>query len=190
MLGAKRQATGVCPDRPSVKLIKDDALSVYESTFLKLHSDKPPPIVAHPRVVNGNVEHTGCSQDLDTCLCKPKELAVIREKTTFNTACQGSADLSIGSSSLQGQCMSSFHGQMCFHCRRITCTRCRRQCVQCEEEFCSVCSILDFNERYDRAFCLDCYSSIPIRFKVLLSCCSLHCGHSLHGLRLAKSDTY
>ncbi|MCO5557444.1 hypothetical protein L7F22_011008 [Adiantum nelumboides] len=160
MLGAKRQATSVCPDRPSVKLLKDDALSVYESTFLKLHSDKRPPIAGQPGVVSGGVRHTRCSQDLHSCQCKSEGSAVLREKMSLNTQYPGAAVLSFGSSSSQGLCASKCSGQLCFHCRRITCARCCRHCYQCDEEFCSVCSILDFNERYDRAFCLDCYSSI------------------------------
>ncbi|MCO5599414.1 hypothetical protein L7F22_053517 [Adiantum nelumboides] len=116
MLGAKRQATSVCPGRPLVKLIKDDALSVYESTFLKLQSDKRPPIFGQPGVVSGGVRQTRCSQDLHSCHCKS-------EGSSLNTQNPGAAMLSFGSSLLEGSSASKCSGQLCFHCRRFSSKR-------------------------------------------------------------------
>eukprot|EP00250_Pteridium_aquilinum_P004521 c14720_g2_i1 orf=166-663(+) len=160
MLGSKRQhASGTCPDRPGLKLIKDDALSVYESTFRKMRTDQP------PLMARASAEATRSCQDTNTCLCRPdSSVASVTRRETIgsNITCQGAVDLSSGTTSWKSPSMPDADGLVCFHCRRKTCAGCWRHCAQCEEDFCSVCSILDFSERYDRAFCLDCYSSIQI----------------------------
>eukprot|EP01135_Chromosphaera_perkinsii_P010585 Nk52_evm1s2177 gene=Nk52_evmTU1s2177 len=48
----------------------------------------------------------------------------------------------------------------CYHCERNTCDNCMRNCSQCQNVFCSVCSIVNYDQRYDRVFCFSCNDEI------------------------------
>ncbi|KNC75004.1 hypothetical protein SARC_12463 [Sphaeroforma arctica JP610] len=48
----------------------------------------------------------------------------------------------------------------CAFCERETCERCQRQCEGCLESFCSLCSTTNYDEKYDRTFCLDCNEEV------------------------------
>jgi len=55
-------------------------------------------------------------------------------------------------------CLQSKFGVLviCVFCERHTCTDCSRQCALCAGIFCSLCSIANYDERYERYFCLGC----------------------------------
>eukprot|EP01134_Creolimax_fragrantissima_P005892 CFRG5892T1 len=44
----------------------------------------------------------------------------------------------------------------CAFCEKDVCETCQRQCEGCLESFCSLCSTTNYDEKYDRMFCLDC----------------------------------
>lgn len=44
----------------------------------------------------------------------------------------------------------------CAHCDKECCESCSRMCADCQETFCTFCSTVDYRERYERSFCLDC----------------------------------
>jgi len=46
----------------------------------------------------------------------------------------------------------------CSFCDRSVCSSCTRQCQGCQENFCTLCSTLDYTSRAEeRSFCLDCF---------------------------------
>ncbi|KAL9952211.1 hypothetical protein ACROYT_G039426 [Oculina patagonica] len=55
-------------------------------------------------------------------------------------------------------CLQSKRGLRvtCVFCERNTCDDCSRQCAHCTGTFCSLCSIVNYDERYERCFCLGC----------------------------------
>jgi len=44
----------------------------------------------------------------------------------------------------------------CTYCTNKTCDLCSRQCDKCLDIFCRFCSSLNYDERFDRVFCLSC----------------------------------
>jgi hypothetical protein len=44
----------------------------------------------------------------------------------------------------------------CSHCDKRACELCLRECSACQDFFCSVCSRIDYGQRFERAFCFDC----------------------------------
>ncbi|XP_066550280.1 apoptosis regulatory protein Siva [Amia ocellicauda] len=44
----------------------------------------------------------------------------------------------------------------CSQCDRLPCPSCSRQCISCASLCCSVCTIVDYSDRYDRVLCFDC----------------------------------
>ncbi|KAJ2098901.1 hypothetical protein GGI09_003067 [Coemansia sp. S100] len=44
----------------------------------------------------------------------------------------------------------------CNYCSRVLCVGCQNQCCCCGQNFCSMCSTLDYAEYETRAVCLDC----------------------------------
>ena len=52
--------------------------------------------------------------------------------------------------------MCTLSSIICAHCSRVCCGPCTRQCAQCSDVFCTFCSILNYEEIQDRAFCLSC----------------------------------
>eukprot|EP00051_Salpingoeca_urceolata_P031584 m.494793 g.494793 ORF g.494793 m.494793 type:complete len:243 (-) comp41802_c0_seq1:192-920(-) len=47
-------------------------------------------------------------------------------------------------------------GPPCDFCEREACEACSRECAICQEIFCSFCSVVNFDERWDRVFCMAC----------------------------------
>ncbi|CAH1792246.1 unnamed protein product [Owenia fusiformis] len=48
------------------------------------------------------------------------------------------------------------HGRKCNFCDRVMCHECNRQCVNCQGLFCSSCSTINYDECFERTFCLNC----------------------------------
>ncbi|KAJ8341441.1 hypothetical protein SKAU_G00337320 [Synaphobranchus kaupii] len=46
--------------------------------------------------------------------------------------------------------------KLCSQCERSVCPSCTRQCNCCSGLCCSVCTIVDYSDRYDRVLCCDC----------------------------------
>ncbi|KNC47572.1 uncharacterized protein AMSG_02597 [Thecamonas trahens ATCC 50062] len=44
----------------------------------------------------------------------------------------------------------------CARCGYAVCPACMRQCDLCADSFCDVCVIVNYDQRYDRIFCLSC----------------------------------
>ena len=44
----------------------------------------------------------------------------------------------------------------CAHCDKPTCETCLRECAGCDDTFCTFCSTPNYDESYDRFFCLSC----------------------------------
>ncbi|XP_023658178.1 apoptosis regulatory protein Siva [Paramormyrops kingsleyae] len=44
----------------------------------------------------------------------------------------------------------------CAQCERHACPSCTRLCSGCSGVCCSVCTVVDYSERYDRVLCFDC----------------------------------
>ncbi|GAQ81769.1 hypothetical protein KFL_000900250 [Klebsormidium nitens] len=44
----------------------------------------------------------------------------------------------------------------CTHCEQRLCCGRERTCESCQEPFCEQCSVTNYDERYDRVFCLEC----------------------------------
>lgn len=42
----------------------------------------------------------------------------------------------------------------CAFCERKTCGDCRKQCAHCDKMFCSLCSVVNYDKKYERHFCL------------------------------------
>ena len=53
-------------------------------------------------------------------------------------------------------CKSGDPSRSCHHCARYSCTPCSRVCVGCEEVFCSLCSVLNYDTPQTRESCLSC----------------------------------
>mmetsp|Transcript_6148 Transcript_6148/g.9439 ORF Transcript_6148/g.9439 Transcript_6148/m.9439 type:complete len:219 (-) Transcript_6148:64-720(-) len=51
----------------------------------------------------------------------------------------------------------SFSG--CSFCDRLSCQLCTRQCDVCQNDFCTLCSVVDYHSTHERNFCLDCKST-------------------------------
>ncbi|XP_063958201.1 apoptosis regulatory protein Siva-like [Lytechinus pictus] len=45
---------------------------------------------------------------------------------------------------------------VCAYCEKNLCYGCRKICVNCESGFCTSCSTVNYDERCDRVFCLNC----------------------------------
>ncbi|XP_071785757.1 apoptosis regulatory protein Siva-like [Asterias amurensis] len=48
----------------------------------------------------------------------------------------------------------------CYACRSPLCTNCSSACLQCCNGFCSMCSMVNYDENFDRLFCLSCASQL------------------------------
>ncbi|XP_016114656.1 apoptosis regulatory protein Siva-like, partial [Sinocyclocheilus grahami] len=46
----------------------------------------------------------------------------------------------------------------CSRCERPACAACIRQCNICSERCCSLCTVTDYSERYERVLCCGCSS--------------------------------
>ncbi|XP_022105298.1 apoptosis regulatory protein Siva-like isoform X2 [Acanthaster planci] len=46
----------------------------------------------------------------------------------------------------------------CYACQDPMCPACLRRCLQCENGFCNMCSLINYDENWDRIFCLSCSS--------------------------------
>lgn len=44
----------------------------------------------------------------------------------------------------------------CVFCERSVCLQCCRECVNCSGIFCSLCSLINYDESFERCFCLSC----------------------------------
>eukprot|EP00249_Psilotum_nudum_P000229 c1094_g1_i1 orf=308-820(+) len=151
MLGLKRQSYGRgCAERPTSKLLKDDLQSIYESTLHKLFAGASSDS-HHPDTPNhassclaasspdGKGDLSGANAPISSSASSSTDLrnnTILRGENTCS--CQKNSDFD------------------CFHCRRKICRHCSRHCDCCQQLFCTLCSLLNFNERYDTAFCLDC----------------------------------
>ncbi|GLJ16154.1 hypothetical protein SUGI_0269530 [Cryptomeria japonica] len=64
----------------------------------------------------------------------------------------------IKSNLIESSCSCSTESQRssCSTCRRVICDRCFRLCEHCHNHFCSYCTIYNFNNQYDRVYCLEC----------------------------------
>lgn len=51
----------------------------------------------------------------------------------------------------------------CDHCASTHAEDQMRQCWNCQGVYCGCCSVANFDERYDRAFCLDCHQAYTRR---------------------------
>lgn len=47
---------------------------------------------------------------------------------------------------------------VCAYCEKNLCYGCRKICVNCESGFCTSCSTINYDERCDRVFCMNCSS--------------------------------
>lgn len=45
---------------------------------------------------------------------------------------------------------------VCFFCERQSCAGCSRQCENCAGNFCTLCSLTNYDQRLERCFCLGC----------------------------------
>lgn len=59
------------------------------------------------------------------------------------------------------KCQSCLHSKcglrvICAFCERSTCEDCSRQCLHCAGIFCSLCSIVNYDAKYERCYCLGC----------------------------------
>ncbi|XP_061751396.1 apoptosis regulatory protein Siva [Nerophis ophidion] len=64
-----------------------------------------------------------------------------------------------GSSAGIGCCVCQKSGSRqtsCFQCERLSCLSCSRQCSNCFNQCCSVCTIIDYSGRYDEVLCCSC----------------------------------
>ncbi|XP_071962905.1 apoptosis regulatory protein Siva-like isoform X2 [Antedon mediterranea] len=48
----------------------------------------------------------------------------------------------------------------CIHCEHSMCRPCSRQCDNCCGTYCQFCTVLNYDERHERIFCLSC---LPLR---------------------------
>lgn len=53
-------------------------------------------------------------------------------------------------------CNSQQPSEPCSFCGKSSCGSCTRECVSCQDTFCSYCSTTNYDLRYDRNFCLEC----------------------------------
>ncbi|XP_061118964.1 apoptosis regulatory protein Siva [Conger conger] len=53
-------------------------------------------------------------------------------------------------------CLKGTGKKACSQCDRSVCPSCIRQCSDCSGLCCSVCTIVDYSDRYDRVLCCDC----------------------------------
>ncbi|ESP01654.1 hypothetical protein LOTGIDRAFT_205137 [Lottia gigantea] len=44
----------------------------------------------------------------------------------------------------------------CYFCDKRLCFPCTRNCDKCNEKFCQMCSLLNYDEAFERAFCFNC----------------------------------
>ena len=44
----------------------------------------------------------------------------------------------------------------CHFCDHRICSGCTKRCAACQQDFCSLCTVVDYTERTERDFCLDC----------------------------------
>ncbi|XP_018583025.1 apoptosis regulatory protein Siva [Scleropages formosus] len=44
----------------------------------------------------------------------------------------------------------------CMQCERHACPSCTRLCSNCSSLCCSICTVVDYTDRYDRVLCCDC----------------------------------
>jgi len=55
-----------------------------------------------------------------------------------------------------GQILMQSHLQNCEFCEKKICLGCKRICSSCEKTFCHVCSVINYDLRDEREFCLNC----------------------------------
>ncbi|XP_072031031.1 uncharacterized protein [Amphiura filiformis] len=44
----------------------------------------------------------------------------------------------------------------CNFCDKLLCAHCIRKCDNCEDNFCSICTTVNYDERYEQVFCFSC----------------------------------
>eukprot|EP00727_Mastigamoeba_balamuthi_P005211 m51a1_g14689 hypothetical protein (142) ;mRNA; f:99746-100346 len=44
----------------------------------------------------------------------------------------------------------------CAWCSQRVCAGCARTCAECGDTFCTMCSVINYDQRHERAFCLNC----------------------------------
>ncbi|PIK44663.1 hypothetical protein BSL78_18457 [Apostichopus japonicus] len=44
----------------------------------------------------------------------------------------------------------------CSFCDQQICSQCCRECLSCQGVFCSLCSVINYDESFERCFCLSC----------------------------------
>eukprot|EP00898_Chlorokybus_atmophyticus_P004251 jgi/Chlat1/4827/Chrsp31S04800 len=133
-LGTKRgaPASGHEDRHSDEKHAKTDERSVYEQT-LKMLAD------GSRRLVGGTGGH-------------------VHSDSAASTSGRPTSTLS----SAAGKCRLCEKGEpsaACAHCDRALCTKCYRFCDGCQQLYCSMCSIPNYDQPQDRAFCLDCSAS-------------------------------
>ncbi|GBG65764.1 hypothetical protein CBR_g52355 [Chara braunii] len=177
MFSAKRRTpSGGLTERGKDKISKDDDYSVYEHTLRRLISGArisaaPPADVPgggwFGATSCGGVGRCGSSVSTRTAgssskivfrhveepppsLGKSAEVAASRQGKEVDR--QDDAE----ESSPCAICSSFSLGTSCAHCERKICEFCCRTCDGCQHVYCTSCSTPNYEERYDRTFCLDC----------------------------------
>lgn len=72
---------------------------------------------------------------------------------------QGSLGQLPKSNACQSCQRSGLHNPIkCSFCDKVTCVNCSRSCLICEGMFCQFCSVINYDECFERSLCLQCNS--------------------------------
>lgn len=106
-----------------------------------------------------NVNHIKCEEDKENYHSN-------RHSSSFNsTHSKGTCHICVNSLN-----KSTFHHQTpfgnkenycspCDFCDKSTCSSCLKRCEKCNNYFCGICSTSNYDQRYERTFCLSCNTS-------------------------------
>ncbi|KAK3597840.1 hypothetical protein CHS0354_029411 [Potamilus streckersoni] len=135
--GTSRPANGMLPEDVSIEMESDGS---------------------NPNQLHITPTGTLSSSPLPACknVCKPGSDRV--PKLSWAQMFHGSKRGPVGSSSCQfckGQAASQ---DRCGFCEKSVCQGCIRQCQSCSGNFCQLCSVMNYDEVTERAFCLNCSS--------------------------------
>ncbi|KAJ7516991.1 hypothetical protein O6H91_21G023200 [Diphasiastrum complanatum] len=163
MFGCKRLAPcGGFSDNLG-KMGNDSTLSVYEKTLDKLmegarnttfNRKEQTPFRDEASQYHPSLMQNGSSQ---TTL---REMGILESARSHFTAAVSDKQLAqqTGGNSCVVCSFNRNATSKCSHCMKSICNSCYRMCDGCEEAYCTLCTISNFEERYDRVFCFDCNS--------------------------------